>query len=340
MKKTTLALVMAAALPAAAQAQTSLQLTGSVDVAVESLNKDANGGTKGDLHVTDGVWGGSRVMIQGSEQINEGLHGIFNLEMRVRADNGAQSDAENFYSQAWVGVQGRLGTLRLGRQDTALQLGMDSLGDLTEGSWYYNGDGLAGLIGTTNNTIGYESPELGGLVLRASYAAGEAEAVAGAPAGTDFNKLNDLYSVSARGEFGIVGVSLGYQSSDGAEIDNIKSVDQFGGALALNFERFGVGVGYVQSQQKRQNGLANLKTTGYSASTRFMLSDAGTVYLSYRHEDPDGDDNVESGLGLTYAHGLSKRTYVYGSVGLGKVEQGAGDDQKPRRLALGVRHFF
>lgn len=339
MKKTTLALMLAAALPVAAQAQTSLQLTGSVDVALESLNKDANGGTKGDLHVTDGVWGGTRVVIQGSEQITEGLHGIFSLDMRARADNGAQSNAENFFSQAWVGVRGGLGTLRLGRQDTALQLGMDSLGDMAEGSWYYNGDGLAGLIGTTNNTIGYESPALGGIVLRASYAAGEAEAVVGGP-NPDVNKLNDLYSVSARGEFGIVGASLGYQSRDGAGIENIKSVDQFGGALALNFDRFGVGVGYVQSQQKHQNGLAALKTKGYSASTRFMLSDAGTIYLSYRHEDPAGDDNVESGVGLTYAHGLSKRTYVYGSLGMGKVEQPAGDNQKPRRLALGVRHFF
>lgn len=340
MKKTTLALVLAAALPAVAQAQTSLQLTGSVDVAIESLNKDANGGTKGDLHVTDGVWGGSRVTIQGSEQIREGLHGIFNLEMRARADNGAQSSADNFYNQAWVGVQSGLGTVRLGRQDTALQLGMDSLGDMAEGSWYYNGDGLAGLIGTANNSISYESPELGGLVLRASYAAGEAEAVAGAPAGTDFNKLDDLYSVSARGEFGMFGVSLGYQSSDGAGINNIKSVDQFGGALALNFDRFGVGVGYVQSQQKHQNGQASLKTTGYSASTRFMLSDAGTIYLSYRHEDPAGDNNVDSGVGLTYAHGLSKRTYLYGSLGMGKVEQETGGNQKPRRLALGLRHFF
>ena len=46
MKKTLVALAVAAAVPAFAQAQTSIQLTGSVDVAVESLNKDANSSGK------------------------------------------------------------------------------------------------------------------------------------------------------------------------------------------------------------------------------------------------------------------------------------------------------
>ena len=49
MKKSLVALAVAAALPAFAQAQTSIQLTGSVDVAVESLNKEASGTGKSDL---------------------------------------------------------------------------------------------------------------------------------------------------------------------------------------------------------------------------------------------------------------------------------------------------
>ncbi|MDO4682949.1 MAG: porin [Lautropia sp.] len=340
MNKTALALMLAAALPAA-HAQTSLKLTGSVDVSLESLNKDANEGEKGDLHVSDGVWGGSKVKIEGKEQISEALSGIFKLEMAVNADNGAQANEDRFFSQSWVGLEGGFGAVRFGRQDTALQLALDSLGDMTEGSWYYNGDGLAGFIQTRNNMISYETPELGGFVLYASYAAGEAEAAAGAATAADLNKQNDLYSVSARGEIGPFAIGLGYQSNDGAGIENIKSTDELGVALGLNFERFGVGVGAVQSQQKHQNGLPSIKNKGYSASTRFQVSDAGTVYLSYRREDPAGENNLENGIGLSYAHGLSKRTYLYGSVGIGKIETAAGqDDLKPRRVALGVRHFF
>lgn len=340
MKKTILALALAAALPAA-HAQSSVQLSGSVDVAIESLNKDANGGQKGDLKISDGVWGSSRVKIIGREQIHDGLAGIFNLDYRVRTDNGAQSDEDAFYAESWVGLEGGLGAVRLGRQDTALQQAIDGLGDMTAGSWYYHGDGLAGFIQSRNNLVSYETPALfDGLVLRAQYAAGEAEPPAGSPAGADLNKLDDLYSVSARAEFGWLAVGLGYQSSDGAGINNVSSVDELGAALGLNFERFGVGVGYVQSQVKHENGQPSTKNKGYSASTRVQLSDAGTVYLSYRREDPAGEDNLEDGVGLSYAHALSKRTYLYGSVGVGKVETAGQDDLKPRRVAIGVNHLF
>ena len=74
MKKTLVALAVAAAVPAFAQAQTSIQLTGSVDVAVESLNKDANSSGKSDLQINDGIWGGSRVGIVGSEDLGNGRY--------------------------------------------------------------------------------------------------------------------------------------------------------------------------------------------------------------------------------------------------------------------------
>ena len=92
MKKTLVALAVAAAVPAFAQAQTSIQLTGSVDVAVESLNKDANSSGKSDLQINDGIWGGSRVGIVGSEDLGNGLKAIFNLEYRARADTGRLSN--------------------------------------------------------------------------------------------------------------------------------------------------------------------------------------------------------------------------------------------------------
>ena len=68
-----------------------------------------------------------------------------------------------------------------------------------------------------------------------------------------------------------------------------------------------------------------------------QVTDNGTAYLNYVRLDPQGDKNNQSGVGLTYAHGLSKRTFVYGAVGIGKND---ANDDKPRRIALGVRHFF
>src|SRR5690606_22550330 len=78
MKRTVLALALAAAMPAVAQAQTNITLNGSIDVAIESLNDDANGG-QSDVKVSNGVWAGSRLAVVGSEDLGGGLKGIFNI---------------------------------------------------------------------------------------------------------------------------------------------------------------------------------------------------------------------------------------------------------------------
>lgn len=339
MKKSLIALAVMAALPTFAQAQSSIQLTGSIDVAVESLNKDATGQDKGDLQINDGIWGGSRVGIVGTEDLGNGLKALFNLEYRAKADNGELENKDVFWEgQSWVGLGGGFGTVRLGRHDTPLQLALDGTGDLTAGSWYYNGDELANMTTIRSNSVMYETPSLGGFSLYAQYSAGESTEPA---ANANLNKLNDFYGIGARGEFGPISVGLGYQVNDGAKIANIKNTNELGAALGANFGRFGAGITYVQTQIKYENGAASNKTKGAAASMSLQVTDNGTAYVSYRREDPQGRDNNIDGVGLTYTHGLSKRTYVYGAVGIGKEQQGAAaDDNKPRRFALGVRHFF
>lgn len=342
MKKSLVALAVAAALPAFAQAQTSVQLTGSVDVAVESLNKDANGGAKGDLKVTDGIWGGSRVGIVGSEELGNGTKAIFNLEYRGRADTGRNANADRFWQgKSWVGLTGGFGTVKLGRQATPMDAVLP-LGDTTGQSWYYSSDALAGYVSKLDNSISYQTPTLGGLTLVAAYAAGEQEAPAGATG--DYHKLDDAFAVGALGEWGAVSAGLAYQSIDGAKIPvngvAIKSTNQLGASLGLKLGRFGAGVAYAQTDVKPETGSSN-KRKGFSGSLSFQTTDTGTLYVTYLRDDPQGDNNNTDGVGLTYSHGLSKRTFVYGALGLGKEQNGAGaEDTKPRRLAIGVRHFF
>lgn len=335
MKKSLVALAVAAALPAFAQAQTSVQLTGSVDVSVESVNKDANGGAKGDLKVTDGLYGGSRFAIVGSEDLGNGLKALFNLEHRLTADTGALHTASTFWrGQSWVGLGGGFGTVRFGRQYTPVHAALQP-GDLTGQSWYYSSGDFA-YASRVNNAISYQSPELGGFTLVAAYAAGEAAATAG----EDFNKLNDVMGVAGMGSWGPIKLGVGYQTIDGADINNVKSLNQLGASLGAEFDRFGVGVAYAQLETKPVTG-STAKDKNAQLSAFFKLSDNGTLYASFSRVDPQGDDNNEDGFGLTYNHGLSKRTFLYGAVGIGKEKAAAGgDDNKPRRVALGLRHFF
>jgi predicted porin len=188
MKKSLLALAVAAALPAFAYAQTNIILNGSIDGSLESVNGDANAGTS-DLRVTDGVWSGSRFAISGTEELGGGLKGIFNIEHRLSVDTGtvtngevtgagsggslAASDRSQFWAgQSWVGLQGGFGAIRFGRQYSPMFRALAG-GDVTGYSWYNNLAGnMPGLGGAPGgwtlrlaNDVSYQSPSLGGFTI-------------------------------------------------------------------------------------------------------------------------------------------------------------------------------
>ncbi len=321
MKRTMIALAVASAIPVAAQAQTSITLNGSIDMAVESLNGDANGG-RSDVKITNGVWAGSRLAVVGTEDLGGGLKGIFNIEHRFSPDTGTVTSGSTFWAgQAWVGLQGAYGTVRLGRQYTPLRRALEP-GDTTGFSWYNNGDGLAGIITRFNNDVSYQSPSLGGFTIHAAYAAGEDA--------TD-DKLGDAMGISGVGRFGAFRFGVGYQTIDSGA-SGVDDTEQFGVSAGAKFGSFGVGAEYAQ------NEVAGNKRKGIFVSGSMDVG-PGTVYLTLKRDD-QGTDLDDDGIGLTYAHGLSKRTFLYASLGYNKIEQQAGGDLKPRTIALGMRHFF
>ena len=106
--------------------------------------------------------------------------------------------------------------------------------------------------------------------------------------------------------------------------------------LALSARaKFGIfGVGASGAQRE----VNNVKRKAYFLSGS-VDAGPGTVYLTLKQDD-QGTDLDNTGLGLTYSHGLSKRTFLYASLGYNKVEQETGRDTKPKSFALGIRHFF
>jgi predicted porin len=323
MKKSLLALAVAAALPAVALAQTNIVLNGSVDVSLESVNDDANGGNGSDLRVSSGVWSGSRFAISGTEELGGGLKGIFNMEHRLSADTGTVTSGATFWAgQAWVGLQGGFGRVMLGRQYTPMFYALQP-GDTTGYSWYNNLAGLGGTQIRFNNDVMYQTPSLGGFTLRAAYAAGEVAAD---------NKLGDTFAVSGVGAFGPITAGLGYTNIDAGDAPGVDEATELGLSLGAKLGNFGLGLAGTQVE------VNNNKRKAYAVTASAGIG-AGTVYLVLKKDD-QGTDLDNTGLGLTYSHGLSKRTFVYASLGYNKVEQAVGDDTKPRSIALGIRHFF
>ena len=325
MKRKLVALMAVAALPALGQAQTNIVLYGSIDVSVESLNADANGGVS-DIAVSNGVWAGSRFAISGSEDLGGGLKGIFNLEHRLSPDTGTVTSGATFWAgQAWVGLQGGFGTVRLGRQYTPVRRALEP-GDTTSFSWYNNGDGLGGISTRFNNDVSYQSPRMGGFTIHAAYAAGESTVT---PIDND---LGDAYGIAGIGTFGLATVGLGYQSISAGNRPGVDDTSELAVSLGAKLGSFGIGLAGAQREVNR------IKRRAYFLSGSVGLG-AGTLYLTLKQDD-QGTDLDNTGIGLTYSHGLSKRTFLYAALGYNKIEQAAGGDTKPRRVALGVRHFF
>ena len=352
MKKSLLALAVAAALPAVSQAQTNVTLYGIADAAVEYVRTDVGGNKTNDVAITNGVWSGSRVGLQGSEDLGGGLRGIFNFEHRVSIDTGTQTNAGltgtnnpatnaiggsvsgSFWQQSYVGLAGGFGEIRLGRDYT---VGFRALlpGDTTGYSWYYNASGGSTVTGTSNAGLGgftvrqsnsaqYITPSLGGFKLWTMYGAGEQVAN---------TKQGDMWQVGGVGNWGPVGLGLFYGRSKvgagAAQVDR----DELGASIGGKFAGFGIGLAYAQTEldnaANKNKGLYGSLSYGFGAST---------LYLVYKRSE--FGDFKENGGALSYTYAISKRTLPYFSVGYGKVEAPGAAESKPINVALGLRHYF
>ena len=250
MKKSLLAVAVAAALPTFAQAQSSITMFGILDASVEYSDDQANASIssatqavqKGDsgFRLNSGLQSGSRFGIRGVEDIGGGLKGIFTLEHRLDISTGdtaggnifllpgaSNSSGNNKFwnGQAWVGVQTNLGSITLGRQYSPIFWALLPA-DFTAYGFYNNWAGFSGTnlnVATTqgpfrlDNSIAYKSPTMGGLTVYATYAFGENlsanSATAGSP-GSSTVGTGDIWGIAAGWQLGGLYLSAGYHSID------------------------------------------------------------------------------------------------------------------------------
>lgn len=102
--------------PASPPNTSNVQIYGLVDSGVEYLT---NVNAAGDSLVRVPTLAGSfpsNIGFRGTEELGGGLKALFNLEMGYSVDTGvSQNGGRLFGRSAWVGLQGRYGTLMLGR---------------------------------------------------------------------------------------------------------------------------------------------------------------------------------------------------------------------------------
>lgn len=356
MKKTMMVAALGAACAGSAHADGQVAIYGLLDVALVR----ESGGKTGDItKITSGVGGGSRLGFKGKEELGDGLSAIFLLESGFQADTGALGQGGLLFGrQAYAGLQGRFGTLTLGRQYTPQYMTVVFVDPFVSG---YAGD-TKNLMSPTGNSAGrmdnaikYVSPSFSGVSAELVYGTGE---VAGDSAALrQFGGALDYID-------GPLHVRLGYhnRNNDTATVKDTSNARNAILAATYTFSLFKAHLAYGVNKGLNSSLLRNTGNPyGYagvpeaSRDSRDVLVGATvpfgvhTVVASYIHKDDRGplaQGAAQYALGYRYA--LSRRTeimadiahianrngasYTVGSA----IEGGSGN----RSIDLGLRHAF
>jgi predicted porin len=343
MKKSLLAVAVAAALPAAAFAQTNVTLYGIVDAGV-GMNDPDGPGSKSSMVVNSGYQSTSRWGIRGSEDLGGGLRATFNLEAGLDVDTGTDDGGANYFQRrSVVGLAGGWGEIRFGRDYTpgfsAAGAG-DVMGYGLFGNWLTFTAGAGGITTRASNGVHYTG-SFSGLTIRAMYADGEGFT----SATDDLNDMMGLSAVYASGPLTLLGY---YQVLNHTNDDDTKQMGVGGG---YRFGGFRVTANYGVSDP--DNG-AETTAFGVGVGIRLGTGELLAQGIQIKRDAAAGTDPKATIFGVAYVHPLSKRTNLYATYGMARnnstgtfpvlasdnsVAPGAAGAD-PSGFAVGIRHVF
>lgn len=194
-----LACMLAALGCAPTYAQTTVQVYGIIDAAVERLSNTAPRGQ----HLTrmPGTAGGqlpSRIGFRGTEELGNGLKAVFNLENGFAPDTGALNQGNRLFGrQAWVGLAGDWGLLSIGRTYSMLYYSMLETDIIGPAQMSIAALDLYLPNLRNDNSISYKG-KFGAVTIGAGYSLGRDASNAGGPAATNCGGENAADSQACR----------------------------------------------------------------------------------------------------------------------------------------------
>jgi predicted porin len=332
MKKTLIALAAVAA-TGAAFAQSTVTLSGVLDVGLEKR-------WSGDeTRMTSNRNGTSNWTLSGTEDLGGGLKAMFQISTSFNADDGTfnSSDAANNRTLGnnglFVGVTGGFGTLRGGRPVNTLY-GNAMFANGTKGVSSHDANSV--LVGLTANAgssvyvanaVQYHSPRFAGFQVQVEYAPSE---LANADAGMGLAVRYDAGPLSAS--------ATTYEGAGTASLLKPKSVTQL--AAAYNF-----GVARAFLTYRDDSNKAASADTGFALGVTAPVG-PGSLYASYNVIEAAGTDGKTIIAGYKYS--LSKRTTAYVNIAnrnaayLPAAVTGAGGNggKSSNGFGVGLQHNF
>lgn len=335
MKKTLKVLILLSSIAGLAQAQSSVTVYGLVDL---GLAHEDNG-TTSVTRMDDGTKGpgllGSRIGFKGTEDLGDGLSAIFQIESGILADNGAQADPTRLFNrQSFVGLAGKFGTVKLGRQLNPVYANVVTFDPF--------GDGLAG---DSSRLFSYNGARTDNLITYA-YAAngfrGELQYGLGEVPGNSSASRTVAGFVGYKS--GPIDVVLTHQNIENATGNDSTKMTLLGGnynfGIIKAFATYALEKGVVLGTNAKLDQRDAL--FGFSAP----VGSAGTITVSYiRKDDKAFKDKDAQLIAIGYKYDLSKRTALYTSYGMLRNDDAASykvvvAGNKNKLFNVGIRHLF
>ncbi len=315
MKKTILALAVAAASLASVAQADNTTLYGSVRLAVQYNDDGTDSSTK--VSNASSRWG-----IKGSDDLGNGLKAIYQFEWQVHPNSAAENITGRL---GYVGLSGDFGTVALGRQWSPYY-NVAGYNDLFNNVYYDDYMGVFRL----GHVLSYTTPDMGGFQLQAAL-------IADGLGGNDEHL--DGYNISALYDNNGIFAGLSYISTNGL------ADEQSQVALALGYSNDMFRIGFVG--EYADDGVTDTNPRSYDLAGEYYINDMDTIRagVSLKDADVEGvDDAYEAALG--YEHKFSKRTRVwaeYSYIGDGHIFDGdnlINIDDAQNKVSLGIRTDF
>jgi predicted porin len=333
MQKKLLAVAVAGLLaPAAAMAQSSVEIYGRANLGIDTWEADGSAaGAAGDFDSRMRVFdGSSRVGLRINESLGGGMRAFAVIETGVNIDagnNNGQSGAANTSSGFWasrdsyVGIGGSWGDVRFGRQSiwwsngVIAQTGANYIN--TAADSLINDPGILAIpVARQSNTVSYNSPTFGGFNASLSYSPNAQEAVGVTGAGIDTD--GQTYGITGRYTTGALRAQVDWATAEGNTVIGV-------GQAENTAWKVGVGWAYAPgSQISAIYGSLENEIPGLSGEQDFWLVNWEHMlgpwqFLAQYYQSTDVDfsiggelaDSSTTGYTLAAKYFLSKRTGVY-----------------------------
>ncbi len=331
MKKSLIALAIAAAAPAAFAATSNVDVYGAVRVSVSNTDNGAG------YLVSDET---SRIGIKGSEDLGGGLSAIWQWETQIAVDGTAGTANVNGTApvagvggistqrNTFVGVKGAFGTVLAGTHDTPYKLAgsADLFGD-TRADSQKNSSGIIGrnnLDGRAHNAVAYITPDVAGFHAAVAAVASETSSM-GATSATSFAL------VYANGP---LKVTYGHeQFADSASAGG--TTGQEGDKLNVSYKLGDTTLGATYEKSKAATTTTEDKAYLVSVAHAMGPITLAAQYGSFDDADAVNTDVKRTTVGVIY--NLSKRTNAMVGYSTDSFD-GTGVDTKTALLQL--NHSF